>query len=540
VTVSISGMVIEIYSSGSTPIFDPDNLLARAENIRFATCYPGGIYTTAGFFIPMDVTRWIPFRHAYRIVIRDGARLVWEGWIAEIIYKVDPGRSGVEVSCLGFWSLLFHQYKYNRWIDRRFDGPTVDMWYAHDTSANDKCTFDKRDRLMFIPKAEAWSDGEYAALKYYLNGSSNVKRAKFTYDLQEGAQAWELMLYDQDNSASLFSTASSGSGNADITLSASSSGSLEFRFYSRAAQTPTSSSIYGKVTNLSMLAENADGNVTTTPTAIMQAITAGAYSGSILSTSTRLIESNTYDLTDIGIVDDGWNRSVAEFMLEVVKLSDDGSKWNVGVRESEAVAGETKPILYYEEPPALTDYDYVISIDEDVLAGGFDLVASAMPDDVWSRVWVKFKNTRGQEDWNYADSATTRASYLSRQAVAPSDNSVTTLAAASSLAETILATKQKLAYYVGTPVTVKGFIREKSGVRVPASWARAGKRLKIENFLGDFGDEAVGTGFTFLISQTEYNDNDKTNRLTLGRPDSAVLTMATRDQLMASEKSKTT
>jgi len=520
-----STLVIEIYSSGSAQIVDPNNLLARAEGIRFATCYPGGIYTTASFFISLDVTRWIPIKHGFRIIIRDGTRLVWEGWIAEVIYKVDPARSGIEVSCLGFWSLLFHQIKYNRWIDRRFDGPTVDIWYANDTSANAKCTFDKRDRLMFIPKPEAWSSGEYASLRYTLNAASNVKRAKFTYDLQEGAQAWELMLYDVQHSASLWSTASSGSGNADITLSASSAATLDFRLYSRAAQTPTSSSIYGKITNMSMLAENSSGSVTTTPTAILQACTAEAYSGCILSACTNLIGSNTYDLTDIGIVDDGLNRSLADFMLEVAKLSSDGSKWVIGVRESEADAGETRALLYYEQPPALTDYDYVLSVDEEVLAGGFDLVASAMPEDVLKRVIVKFKNPRGLEDWSYADK-TISTNYLSRHAVVTADNSVTTLIGASALAETIIASRQNLSYRIGTPITIKGFVRAKTGEHVPASWVRAGKRIKIENFLGDFGDEATGTGFTFLISQTEYNDENETNRLTLGKPDSVALDMA--------------
>jgi len=196
-----SSLTIEVYSSGSTQITDPNNLLQRAEDIHFATCYPGGIYTTASFFIPLDVTRWIPLKHAYRVVIRDGTKLVWEGWLAEITFKVDPGRSGIEVSCLGLWSLLFHQYKYNRWVDRRYDGPNVDMWYAHAGNANEKCTFDKRDRLMFIPKPEAWSSGEFAVLRYHLNGSSNVKQANFSYDLQEGAQAFpeeKLVVDEQD------------------------------------------------------------------------------------------------------------------------------------------------------------------------------------------------------------------------------------------------------------------------------------------------------------------------------------------------------
>jgi len=212
-------------------------------------------------------------------------------------------------------------------------------------------------------------------------------------------------------------------------------------------------------------------------------------------------------------------------MMEVAKLSSDGSKWNVGILESEAVAGETGGILYYEQEPDLSDYDYILGIDEDVIVGGFDLVSSAMPDDVWTRAWVKFKNTRGQEDWNYAD-RTISNSIKSRSGVVIAPAGVSSTASASALAETIIATKQKTAYYIGSPITIKGFLRAKTGERVPASWIRSGKRLKIMNFLSDFGDEAPGTGFTFLISQTEYNDSNGTNRLTLGRPDSAALNMA--------------
>jgi len=664
---SYNNLFIHVYSSGSTPITDPDSLLIRAGNIRFSTIYPGGIYSMASFSIPLsDITRPLSMTHMQRVVISNGLNVIWEGFIADILYSVGMSSRSVEISCLGYWSLLFVRFKRNRWIDRRFDAPTKYVWAVLDGYQNNKCTFDKNQRLMFIPKLEAWAKNDKAAMQYLTNGSSNVKRIRFDYAFSEiwestakgvkdnaltdqanaydnnvatsvtvtlttgqyfyvgfdkpygrilfllgatvntnvstltveyhngtawgsvsgmadgtalggatwgqdgyvtftipgdwdpdtllGAsrmywvrlsvsanltanviieeitvseqQAWELELFDARNSISLWSTTSTGTGSQDLTLGTSTDW-LEFRFYCRAStQTPIGSGIYGKITNLAVMAENAYGALTTTPSTILKACVDN-YASSPFSTNTLLVDAtNTYDLIPTGIVDDDLDKSLAEFMMGVAAFSSDNSRWAVGVRESEYVAGGTEPLIYYERQPVLTDYDYVIRIDEENLTGDFRLVASALPDVLLNWIFVQFRDSNGYNDWAFsAIDTASYGKYLGRWLIVNAPSGITTGPGADAYGYTILNARKNLMSYISGPITVKGALRGKSGGPIPVSQVRAGKRIKIENFLTDFGD-VTGTGFTFLISQTEYNDADETVQLTVGRPDGADLTMA--------------
>jgi hypothetical protein len=73
-------------------------------------------------------------------------------------------------------------------------------------------------------------------------------------------------------------------------------------------------------------------------------------------------------------------------------------------------------------------------------------------------------------------------------------------------------------YRVSGPITVESWIRGKAGNRVPCSEIYAGQRVKIENYLQDLS----GTGLTFLISHTNYDDDSETNSMSIGPPGDLV------------------
>jgi len=513
-----NNLQLEIYSSGSTQIADPDNELALAESIRFSSAYPGGIFLDASFIIKRDVTRALPFKHAQRIVIRNGVRIVWEGFISDIGYDLDGDR--VSVQCLGFVTLMHGRYKYNRVIDRRFGSTLFGVWDVLDANANDKALFDRTDRLRIEPKQEAWALNERAQFRWNANAGSNAKRVKFDFELQEGAQAWELELFDVTNAVSLWSVIVSGIGTQDITLGTSTA-VLEFRLYARAAQTPTGSAIFGEIKNLRVLCENASGAVTTTVGDILRAYVVYADTGGAdtFNSSTALIAANTYDLETAGLTGDDLNESIGAFMVRVAKFSTTDAAFSVGVRESEAIAGSVTPVIYYEQQPALTDYDYAIRIDDLNFLGGGRLVSSASPDMLKTWILVVFRDDRGREQWDFTARDTAGGNkYFERALVVRAGSGITTLTAAADYGNTVLNQLKKLQYYVDGALRMVGYLRGKSGQEVPVSQVQSGKRLKIENFLADFGDETAGSGFTFLIQRTEYDDASETVSLTLGRP----------------------
>ena len=520
-TIARSGynnLIIEIYSSGSTRIVDVDNEMALAESIRFSTVYPGGIFLDGSFAIRRDVTRVLPFKHAQRVVIRNRLGIVWEGFISDIGYGLGDDR--VEVQCLGYITLLFNRYKYNRVIDRRFGSTIFGVWDVLDVVQNDKALFDRTDRLRIEPKQEAWALNDRAQFRWDANAGSNAKRVDFNFELQEGAQAWELELFDPVNSISLFSAVASGTGSAAVNL-ATSTARLEFRLYARAAQTPTGSAIFGEITNLRVLCENASGVVTRTVEDILKAYVVYADTGGpdTFNASTALIAANTFDLETAGLTGDDLNESIGAFMTRVAKFSAANAAYSVGVRASDSIAGSATPVLYYELQPLLTDYDYVVRIDEQNFLGGGRLVASASPDTLKTWILVVFRDDRGREQWDFtARDTVLRDKYFERALVVRAGSGVTTLAAAAAYGNTILNQLKKLQYYVDGALRFVGYIRDKSGQEIPVSQIQSGKRLRIESFLADYGDETAGSGFTFLINKSDYEDTNETVSLTLGRP----------------------
>jgi hypothetical protein len=78
--------------------------------------------------------------------------------------------------------------------------------------------------------------------------------------------------------------------------------------------------------------------------------------------------------------------------------------------------------------------------------------------------------------------------------------------------QAFLADRKDIKYRMSSPIAVVKSIRTKNGGTVPASQIRAGKRIRIENFLQDLS----GTGLTFLISETDYDADGETCSVTAG------------------------
>ena len=105
------------------------------------------------------------------------------------------------------------------------------------------------------------------------------------------------------------------------------------------------------------------------------------------------------------------------------------------------------------------------------------------------------------------------------------DASLATETAAVNLARRYLAAHKDPRFYVSGPITVCGYIRGKNGNPVPASEIRAGRRVRIENFLADEVG-TTGAGLTFIVSRTHYTDNDETCQISAGTPDDLAVILA--------------
>lgn len=175
---------IKVYDSSSgAQIGDPGHILDRAQDIVFSTVYPGGIFDACSFFVPCDPMGDRVIKHTDRIQIKNGLTTVWEGFITSITLVVQPDRMGLDVQATGYWGLAYHRYKYNRWIDRRYQSDVEGTWY-YGTSATGpapKFEVDQVDHLFMKATETQFSYGDVLYISYKVNNSSNIKRVKFDY-----------------------------------------------------------------------------------------------------------------------------------------------------------------------------------------------------------------------------------------------------------------------------------------------------------------------------------------------------------------------
>lgn len=508
---SMNQLTVELYNSVNTRLAGIRDELEKIQNIRFSTGYPGGRYLDASFFIPMDVLDTIIIKQKQRVMIRNGVKAVYEGWIDGINSIVDKYNQGVEVNVVGAWGLYaMRRYIRKNWADNRI---TEDVWkWAPAATGANKCDVDRQARLRFMPKNEDWLTDEFAAVIYTMPTGQTVKKITYDYDLQEGAQAWQIAFYDATNGLQSIATSTGTASSQTYTLSTPVQ-ALQFRFISKADQTPTSDgTYYGEISNVMVYSETSAINLTEIATDIV------GWNTDINSDTVR-IGSNTLDLSPFII--DRWE-SLADVLTQAADFGDSSfNRWGVGfVLSTLATSPDGKPALSVAQYPALTDYDYAIRFDDPNLVAPIQIERDFSS--IYNWIVVEWYDEEGNynvytpdDDANLKD-ATSIAAYYQRDYVLNVGNSTQT--AAINSGRRFLAAYKDPQYTVNGPITVNSYIRTKSGARMPCSEMQAGYRIKIENYLNDLS----GTGLTFMISQTDYDDESQTCNISIGPPSDLI------------------
>lgn len=506
-----NALTVEAYN-GTSRILAPGDL-ERAEGIAFGTGYPGGLFLEGSFYVPRDVLAAWAIGGASRIVIRNGLAVCYEGWVANLERLLDTYGRGMLVPCMGAWGSILMKRRLNKpWCDTRL-GEEAWAWNASASGA-EKCTIDRYNRLRFTPKREAWSAGEQAIVTYTAPAGQTIKRIAFNYDLQEAGQKWVLGLWNHAAVATIWQAWASNPvpgtpiGYDSSTLAIPTQ-AFTIYFIADANQTPASDgTIYGQITNPKVYTETGAIDLTEVAKDII-----GAFSD--LNSSVDYIQSNAYTLEPF--ITNG-EELLADILTRAAGYGDAAlNQWAVGCLESEkAPSPNGKPVLFAEPYPVLTDYDYIVAVDEPNLEApiSYDQDFGG----VWNAVHIEYKDAEGKtryltpaDDANLKDDASI-AAYGRRDYLLQLDTAST--ATATNAARRFLAAHKEPRWRMTAPVNVRGYVRSKSGQRVPASQIRAGKRLKIENYSIDIS----GSGLTFLISQTRYKDEHQVCSISAGVP----------------------
>jgi hypothetical protein len=519
--MNANDLTLKIYRSGLTEIYDSDGSLETARIDSMGTIYPGGLFSTCRIFVARDVTRNWAVRENLRVALWNGMQMVWEGLIAEIGYSVQEGEEGNTLECVGQWGALLGKRYINKvWADIRLSESAWVRMTQGDT--DNACTIDRMNRISVGPQVRAWSTNDVvASFRYTMPTGETIKRIIATLKNRENGQNWITQVYDPVGAATLFSETGDGVTTATDHTMATPRQYVEFQFVSGANQTPTIA--YGHMSAVTVYSET--GGIT--PTSVVKSVRA-RYSE--INSDETLIASNTFTLEPF--MSNG--SEPANSVLMRASGFGDGSynAWAAYFESSDkATTPDGKPVLCFQQQPALTDYDYAVRLDEPNVIGRVEL-KRAIVGEVFNWIIVRYRdelNNRDviltpDDDGNLKDQTSIN---LYGQLELIIDAGTATATSAINYGRRVLASKKTAQFKMTGPLTVRGWMRTHNGAIIPACQVRSGKRVRLENFLDDLVDVS-GAGLTFIVTSTEYRAADETVSLTCGRSDNLSVYLAQR------------
>jgi hypothetical protein len=356
----------------------------------------------------------------------------------------------------------------------------------------------------------------------------------YSYDFRDnvGAQSWEISVWrsndivtptwtlvDEVNGDTVdpgTTTQITAAGTASLSVALGTpSRWLEFRYYSRAAaQTPTSNgAYYGEFSNVTIYSET--GSIEATE--ITKDVRAKLSGDGVLNSTDAEIDSITYAAGLVPFISDNWD-TMANILMRAVSFGDDSNnQWAVGIRDSaKAPSPDGLPVLFLEQYPALTDYDYALQLDEQNIVSPLKLAKNY--DSIWNWIVVVYRDAEGKRNYVTPDDdsdlkdTTSITDYGQRDYVLNLRNSTSTDATNSG--KRFLATYKDPQWVLKTPIKVMDYIRDKNGQHIPCSHIQAGKRIRMERFLVE--------DLIFRISRTRYDDNKQQTTISAGRVDDLI------------------
>jgi hypothetical protein len=505
------------YSSGTTQSYNAG--LEFARDVTFDKCYPGGLCVGMTFFVPRNITAQWSVKLGTRIASWNGLRMVWEGYVSNIIPTATADAQGMSVVCEGAWSKYLQTRKTIKpWADTRISEEVWRMptsaWSASDVTLLDIVTIDRQNRVRFTPRStrdaagaeNGWATNQYARVVYSAPTGQTIKRIVFNYDLQEGAQAWLLGIFRETGSATEWSVNTTGTGSQDITLATPSKNVWLF-IQSQANQNPaTDGTMYAEFSGVTVYSETGSINAQEITKDIRAAI-------SELSTDETQIGALTLSLVPFYA---NGAESYSDIVSRAASYGDSSyNSWAAYVGMSDGVS-DNLPRLVLEQVPALTDYDYSVRMDTPEVSGDVQFTQSL--DGLYNWIGVVYQDEAGRQVYLTPDDdatltdATSVSAYGRRETWL--DVQTTSATVAANAGRRYLAQYKAPQWQAVGSLTITGDIAAKNQ-RVPACEVRPGKRIKIENWLNDIS----GTGFTLLITGTAYDDTAQAVAIDFGKPD---------------------
>lgn len=533
-------LFVEVFSTGTTPINDPLDELPLIEDIRFSTGYPGGLYLDATMRVARDVTAHWFVKGAQRIVIRNGKTIVFEGKIGDLNRALQADSEGIAISAIGYWGALLSSRRLRRlYADQRTH---EEVWVLQTGAAEDMAQHTqivrsdqaggKNELRIEGGEGLTWLNNQDVRLRYTAPKGEEIRRIDYDYDFEEDSLNFSLLVRDVSNATDLFEATTSAGATGQNDEPASGCSIIDFSLVSKAAsQTPTAGAqdvLYAELTNVTVYATMNHAPATLDIVNLTEIAKDIRAEFTELSADEFEIDSNTLSL--VPFVEDVYS-PISQLLIRAASYGDTSqNSWAVGIRASD-FSTDDLPLLFVEQYPDLTDYDFTVRIEEAFLDAPFDISEGYIGSDennIWNWIIVEYSSDGSLTEYVTPDDdvllkdTNSIADFGQRDYLLRAGHSLTSVAL--HLGRRFLAAHKDPVWNMTNPISVKGSIRAKAGNLVPVSEIQAGKRIRIENFLRD---PAMGTDdLIFLITETLYEDEPEVCTITTGLPNSLDVILA--------------
>jgi hypothetical protein len=549
-------ITLKVYTTATSTTEVQNSGIQFAQDINYTKGNPGGESLTLTFFIPRKVTESWSVLLGQRIAVYNALSMTWEGFIISITPSMSEGAQGMNVEAVGAWAYYLMSRKTRKpWADTRLDN---NAWVeataaldANDISLLKSCQIDRTNRIRFTPTSirdaaaaeKGWANGNYVWVAYTAPTGQTIKRITLDYDLQEGAQAWQLSVYNNTAATDILTRTTSNATPGtrvswDSGTLATPTQTMTILFISKAAQTPASDgTIYGDVANVVVYTEVGSINAQ-----------------EIVKDIPGLVTELSADLTKIGAITTSLvpfinepPRTYADAITNAVSYGDTSyGRWGVwvglsGASKANDGSSDGKPRLVLEAEKDITvGYDYAIRINEPNVVPPLEFKQNL--NDVYNWIAAQYQDVDGRALYVTPDDDSALKDTASITAYGQREQwltlPTTSLALAKNYARRYLG-YHKDPKWIGS-ITVKGYIRYKAtqadttNKEMAASEIWPNLRLCVENWL--FAPNSSATNLTFLVTGTNYNDADQTCTLELGKPDPLEFAVARMQRVLDQQR----
>jgi len=491
-----------IYDLSSNLVNDPERTTDYATGISVGSMFPKG-HSGCSFTVKRDIAARWAIKNAYEVIVRDGTRIVYQGILKNINYALQAIGETVRIEARGYYSLLAQRYIRKRWADSapfsRFYWPSGQLGDAaqeriNSTIAGNLC------RVRLPGSSATSSNGDDFLWRYDAVPTDTIKNVTFTYYMISGSsdtfilRIWNGATDEADGTLSVTNTSISGT-------------------FDTGAFTGGDTNTFDLGWVISATDGDADGNgYVHTMTVYTYYNTPGSenyYADEIIKDILEIIgdsdfsvdydQVNSPEFALIPFTTTGYETADTVIQRAVGYGDASNNTWAFSVWDEEykGTASDGLPKVELIQRPVLTDWEY------DVMLGDLETSQDAESlDELFNYIVIQYTDADDKTAFIDPVSDATLKDQTSIDAYYRRDKYLTlgksTAAKALEYGERFLALhKDPLRK---TAFSLVGQIRTKQGVSVPASWVRAGQRVRI----ADYKDQPV-----ILLGKVDYDDDSQ-------------------------------